>query len=199
MNKLIKTRRKELGITLEEIGNYVGVSKTTVMRWENGDISNMRSDKIKKLCEILQLVPENFLSMETCKENGFVDIPVLGHIVADVPITLQQDIVGYEKISAEMAENDVFFALKIKDNSMEPRIAEGDTVIVRQQNDVESGDVAVVLADGEVSCRKVIKHTDGIVLMANNPNYRPRSFTASEFDRKSFVIIGRIVELRVRF
>lgn len=199
MNKLIKTRRKELGITLEEIGNYVGVSKTTVMRWENGDISNMRSDKIKKLCEILQLVPENFLSMETCKENGFVDIPVLGHIVADVPITLQQDIVGYEKISAEMAENDVFFALKIKDNSMEPRIAEGDTVIVRQQNDVESGDVAVVLADGEVSCRKVIKHTDGIVLMANNPNYRPRIFTASEFDRKSFVIIGRIVELRVRF
>ncbi|MBQ7283462.1 MAG: helix-turn-helix transcriptional regulator, partial [Oscillospiraceae bacterium] len=48
MDELIKKRRKELGITLEEIGDYVGVSKTTVQRWENGNISNMRRDRIKK-------------------------------------------------------------------------------------------------------------------------------------------------------
>ncbi|MCD8381505.1 MAG: helix-turn-helix domain-containing protein [Clostridiales bacterium] len=53
----IKARRTELGLTLEQVGNYVGVSKSTVKKWESGYISNMRRDKIASLAQVLQISP----------------------------------------------------------------------------------------------------------------------------------------------
>lgn len=56
-NDRIRNRRLELGLTLEQVGDYVGVSKSTVRKWETGFISNMRRDKIAKLAHILKLSP----------------------------------------------------------------------------------------------------------------------------------------------
>lgn len=64
IGNLIYNRRKQLGLTLEEVGNAVGVSKSTVKKWENGYISNMRSDKIEKLARILQLSPIDLLDIQ---------------------------------------------------------------------------------------------------------------------------------------
>ena len=76
MDNLIRDRRKELNITLEEIGDYVGVSKATVQRWETGGIANMRRDRIKKLSEILQLDPDVFIGVEQTNQPAFVKVPV---------------------------------------------------------------------------------------------------------------------------
>ena len=57
MYQKIKNRRAELGLTLEEIGNYVGVGKSTVRKWESGQIANMKRDKIAKLAEVLEVTP----------------------------------------------------------------------------------------------------------------------------------------------
>lgn len=54
---ILKNRRSELGLTLDEIGHHVGVSGATVSRWENGEIENIRRDKIAKLAEILDVTP----------------------------------------------------------------------------------------------------------------------------------------------
>lgn len=199
MNELIKTRRRELNITLEEIGDYVGVSKTTVQRWETGNISNMRRDRIKKLSEILQLDAELLLGINSSSEGAFSKIPVLGSVAAGVPITAQEDILGYEEVPAEWTRNDVLFALKIKGDSMEPRIVQGDTVVVRQQNDVNSGETAVVLVGDEATCKKVIKHSDGIALVANNPKYEPMYFTLQDIEQKPVTVLGKVIELRAKF
>ncbi|MCC8075639.1 MAG: helix-turn-helix domain-containing protein [Clostridiales bacterium] len=61
----IKARRTELGLTLEQVGNYVGVSKSTVKKWETGYISNMRRDKIARLSEILQISPVELMGWDT--------------------------------------------------------------------------------------------------------------------------------------
>lgn len=53
----LKNRRLELNLTLEDVGNYVGVGKSTVRKWENGDITNMKRDKIVSLSKILKLDP----------------------------------------------------------------------------------------------------------------------------------------------
>jgi transcriptional regulator with XRE-family HTH domain len=53
----IKARRKELGLSQQEVGDYVGVSSTTVGRWENGQIKDMKRDSVKKLSEILNVSP----------------------------------------------------------------------------------------------------------------------------------------------
>ena len=199
MNELIKKRRKELNITLEEIGDYVGVSKATVQRWETGGISNMRQDRIKKLSEILKLDPTAFIDgkMETA---SFTKIPVLGRVAAGVPITAQEDIIGYEEVPSEWVKSATLFALKLKGDSMEPRMANGDVVIVKKQDNIESGEIAVVMVgEEEATCKKVVKHTDGIVLISNNPKYTPMFFTVEEIDRRSVKILGRVIELRARF
>lgn len=200
MNELIKKRRKELNITLEEIGDYVGVSKATVQRWETGGISNMRQDRIRKLSEILRLEPTAFIGGNSGETSAFVKIPVLGRVAAGVPITAQEDVIGYEKVPAEWVQNSTLFALKLKGDSMEPRMANGDVVIVRKQDNIESGEVAIVMVDNqEATCKKVVKHSDGLVLISNNPKYAPVFFTIDEIEHRPVKILGRVIELRARF
>ncbi|MBQ6895722.1 MAG: helix-turn-helix domain-containing protein [Oscillospiraceae bacterium] len=200
VNELIKKRRKELNITLEEIGDYVGVSKATVQRWETGGISNMRQDRIRKLSEILRLEPTAFIGGNSGETSAFVKIPVLGRVAAGVPITAQEDVIGYEKVPAEWVQNSTLFALKLKGDSMEPRMANGDVVIVRKQDNIESGEVAIVMVDNqEATCKKVVKHSDGLVLISNNPKYAPVFFTIDEIEHRPVKILGRVIELRARF
>lgn len=66
---IISNRRKELGLTLEEIGNYVGVGKSTVQKWESGYISNMKRDKIALLAKVLQINPAVLINDDTTMEN----------------------------------------------------------------------------------------------------------------------------------
>ena len=207
MDKLIKARRKELGITLEQVGDDVGVSKATVQRWETGGITNMRRDKIKKLGEILQLDPkcliesaeEQAIEEILGEKGGFVMVPVLGTVAAGVPITAQQDILGWEEVPAGWVKNDEIFGLKLKGDSMEPRMAEGDIVMVRRQRDVENGDIAIVLVDGEATCKKVVKHSGGLALISNNTRYAPMFFTIEDMQKKDIKILGRVIELRAKF
>lgn len=57
MGDKIRTLRLSLGLTLEDVGKAVGVGKSTVRKWESGDIKNMRRDKIASLAAILQTTP----------------------------------------------------------------------------------------------------------------------------------------------
>ncbi len=74
VNELIANRRKELGLTLEEVANKVGVSKSTVKKWESGFIKNMRRDKMGLLAEALQLSPMDLLE-DTPATDGYYDDP----------------------------------------------------------------------------------------------------------------------------
>lgn len=199
MKELIKTRRKELDITLEEIGDYVGVSKTTVQRWESGNISNMRRDRIKKLSEILKIDADELLGIDIQKDEHMTKIPVLGKVAAGVPVTAQEDIIGYEKVPEEWTENNSIFALEIKGDSMEPRIMEGDIVIVREQKTVENGEIAIVVIGDEAVCKKVVKHSDSIVLVSLNTKYEPVLFSLKDMEEKPVVIAGKVIELRAKF
>ena len=85
-------------------------------------------------------------------------------------------------------------------NSMEPRIYENDVVIVRQQNDAESGDVVIATINGdEATCKRLRKYRDGIELISNNPSYEPMFFSNEEILSKPVRIIGKVVELRGKF
>lgn len=65
MGLAIAKRREQIGLTQEELAHYVGVSKTSISRWESGDISNMRRDRIQKLAEALKVSPLSLLEDET--------------------------------------------------------------------------------------------------------------------------------------
>ncbi|MEG2082506.1 MAG: S24 family peptidase [Oscillospiraceae bacterium] len=201
MNKIIKARRKELRVTLEEIGDYVGVSKATVQRWETGGISSMRQDRIKRLSEILQIDPK--LLIDDGKDEPppkNVKVPVLGRVAAGIPISAIEDIIDYEEVPLEWTLAGDIFALQIKGDSMEPRILEGDVVIVRKQSDVNSGEIAILLVgENDATCKKVIKHNGEILLVSNNPKYSSAFFSKEDVLQKPLTIIGKVIELRAKF
>lgn len=136
-------------------------------------------------------------SIET---NKGVKIPVLGTVPAGIPIEAVEDIIDYEEITVEMAKEGEFFGLQIKGDSMEPRICEGDVVIVRKQDDAESGDLVVAMINGnEATCKRLMKYKDGIRLMPNNPAYEPLYYSNKEIEEKPVKIIGKVVENRQKY
>ena len=130
--------------------------------------------------------------------NKSVRIPVLGYVVAGVPISAVQDILGYEEISKDLSLTGEFFALRIKGSSMEPQFFEGDIVIVRQQSDVDDNDIAIVLVNGDEATVKQIKKSDaGITLIGFNVTvYPPRFYSNKDIEELPVSIIGKVVQVR---
>lgn len=133
------------------------------------------------------------------KKHGVI-INVLGRVAAGIPITAVEDIIDTEEITEELSRTGDFFGLKIKGDSMTPTICDGDIVIVRQQDDAETGDTIIATINGdEATCKRLRKYKDGIELISNNPGYKPFEFTNEEILEKPVKIIGKVVELRRKF
>ena len=129
-----------------------------------------------------------------------IKVPVLGTVRAGLPMEAVENILDYEEISEDMARQGDYFALQIKGDSMEPRIKEGDVVIVRKQPDVESGEVAIVLVNGdEATIKKVQKFNGGINLVPSNPAYEVKTYSNDDIESLPVSIIGKVVELRAKF
>ncbi|WP_298676450.1 XRE family transcriptional regulator [uncultured Megasphaera sp.] len=160
------------------------------------DLSNYID--IKKMESIIKEQSKIIDSLACDKKQQGVKIPVLGSIIAGIPVDAIQDIIDWEEIPREMATTGEFFGLKVKGHSMEPRILEGDVVIVKRQADVESGKVAVVLINGnEAMLKRVKKQENGITLIANNISvYAPHFYTNDEIEKLPVHILGEVVELR---
>lgn len=128
-----------------------------------------------------------------------IRIPVLGRVAAGIPIEAITDIDDYEEISPEMAKNGQYIALRIHGRSMEPRMCENDIIIVRLQNDVESGDIAVVFVNGgDATCKKIKKLQDGIMLISTNHEYDTMYYTNKQVKDLPIKILGKVVEIRVK-
>lgn len=192
--------RKQNNMTLEEVGNAVGVGKSTVRKWETGEIANMRRDKISKLAEALHTTPAYLMGWDESLSVAAVRIPVLGKVAAGIPITAVENIIDYEEIPSSMAETGEYVALQIKGSSMEPRMFEGDIVIVKVQPTVDSGEVAVVIINGnEATVKKVQLRPDGIVLQPFNSAYDPMFYTNEDIESIPVRIFGKVVECRQKY
>ena len=129
-----------------------------------------------------------------------VTINVLGRVAAGIPIEAIEEIIDTEEITEELARTGDFFGLQIHGDSMIPNICDGDVVIVRQQEDAETGDIVIATVNGtDATCKRLRKYRDGIELIANNPTYDPMDFSNQEIIEKPVRIIGKVVELRRKF
>lgn len=199
---VIKRRRAEKGLTLAEIAIRMDVTEATVQRWESGNIKNIKYERLVRLAEILGIDPSELMGWVQDKKTPSkgVKIPVLGVVRAGIPIEAEENIIDYEEISQAMAANGVHFALKIKGDSMEPKISEGDVVIVRKQSSVDNGEIAVVLINGdEATIKKFYKTENGIKLISTNAKYDPFYYTPAEVNSLPVSVIGKVVELRAKF
>ena len=198
----IKNARKNAGLTQLELAEKTKLSRSYI-----GDIEKDRYNPSVSTLELIATatgVPASKLlssSVQTTTPSTGVRIPVLGRVVAGIPLEAITDIIDYEEIPAQMAKSGTYFALQVKGQSMEPTLHEGDVVIVRQQPEVENGEIAIVLVNGDEATVKEVKEgPDGLTLIGHNVGvYSPHFYTREQIQNLPVRIIGKVVELRRKF
>lgn len=197
----IRLLRKEANMTQQELASKLFVSQQAVGKWERGE-ATPNPETIVAMSKIFGVSADTLLGESAPPlSTGGTWVPVLGDVAAGIPIEAVENIVDYEEIDTAMAANGKYYGLRIKGSSMEPRIREGDVVIVRQQEDADTGDTAVVLVNGEsATVKRIKKEPDGgLWLLPNNPAYDPQHYSPAEVAEKPVRIIGKVVELRGKF
>lgn len=189
----IKQRREELNMTQEELAKKLGYkSKSTINKIEAG-INDIVQSKVFAFAEALETTPAHLMGWDeepaSTKESleGIENIiplpatkkvPLLGKIACGDPITAVENIDDYVEVP-EFTHAD--FALTCQGDSMiNARIMDGDIVYIRQQPEVENGEIAAVLIDGEATLKRVYYGKGTIMLHAENPTYQPMVFSGEE-------------------
>lgn len=127
-------------------------------------------------------------------------IPILGEVRAGMPeLIFEENIIDYVKVDEKTYNSGELFGLKIKGDSMLPRFHEGDVVIIRKQNNANSGDIVVVLVNGEeATIKKLRKTKEGIDLIPLNSRYDIISYSNNAIIKKPVKILGKVIELRAK-
>ncbi len=191
LQELIGIFRDKHKLSLSEIADYVGVNTSTVSRWENGLVKNISPSKQEALSELFGIDVPDYLAHHFFK-------PVVGIVKAGYDYFANQDIESYEPVSKVDYDRGDYF-LRIKGDSMiGSRIYENDLILVQKTNDVDSGELAVVIINGdEATVKRVIKKENMLILEASNPNYETRYFTPEEVESLPVQIIGKVLNVRM--
>lgn len=207
MGAYIKQLRKEHGLTQEELGQKMNppLQRAAIAKWETGRTQNIKRSQIEQLSQLFGIKPSELMCIrkedvneyyQDMEETSGFKIPVLGKVAAGIPIEMIEDIVDYEEIPMSMAKTGDYFAVQVKGDSMQPRIYEGDILIVRKQEDAESGDIVIATVDGQdATCKRLMKYAEGVSLMSLNQNYDPMFFSSED----DVQILGKVVENRQKF
>lgn len=199
MGERIKYLRNLKGWTQEELGTKVGMQKSAIAKYEKGNVENMKRSVIKKMSELFEVSPSYLMALDDLDKYGnikyveeMVDIPVIGTIACGEPITAEQNVSYYKPYNKSSLPSGEVYLLEAKGDSMEPNIPNGSLVLCRVQNDVENGEIAAVLLNGDTEgTLKRIRKIDGVVLLeAINPNYPPILVNKDNPAR----IIGKAIE-----
>lgn len=204
MGQKIHKLRTEKGMTLEELGNIVGVGKSTVRKWENGMIANMRRDKILKVSEALGVSPAYLMGWEEQTDENIISLnnvfpielkrfPMLGEIACGVPKYTNEDRESYVMAGTNIKAD---FCLTARGDSMVgARILDGDIVFVRKQDMVDNGEIAAVVVnnDSEATLKRLYYYKDKglLILKAENPAYEDFIYQGEELNQVH--ILGKAV------
>lgn len=182
ISKRIKTRRQELGISVEELADRINKNKATIYRYEKGDIGKVPYDILEPLSEALDVSIGYLLGSEDTIENRPLPenlkpitkvnrVPVVGSIAAGKPILATENIESYLLLGQEYRAD---FALKIMGDSMiDVGINDGDLALIIKDKPIINGEIYAVLVDGEATLKKVYRNDDYLTLQPCNSKYEP--------------------------
>lgn len=203
----LKKLRKERNLSQKQFAEIFHSSQNTVSQWENGT----REPSIKTIQDISNFfgvttdyllgnddtkLPEGAIPVDV---STFIKIPVYGEVSAGTGCFAENHIIGYEYISPDsISQYEEYFFLKVKGDSMEPQICNGDYALIQKQTSVDSGSIAVVIIDNEDGVIKKVNYdSDWIELVSFNPYYPPRRFEGADVQRIS--VVGLVKEIKRKF
>lgn len=187
----IKSRRENLGMSQDEVARKMGYkSRSSINKIEVGS-HNLTQKKIKAIADALKTTPGYIMGWNEERETTTaLRVPVFGAVAAGEPIEAIENIRDYVDIPTDWVGE--YRGFVVHGDSMSPRIQDGDILIVKKQNDAESGDVVVAITDGCATVKKLIKYKDSVTLQPFNPNYEPMMFS------EGLEIWGKVVEFRAK-
>ena len=204
VGKRIKQRREELGLTQEAVAKKVGVAIQTIYKYENEIVTNIPLDKLEKIAEALNIRPDYLMGWSAARNNSETvslsafdnimpiktyKLPLIGTIACGTPILAEQNIEEYIETDSTVKAD---FCLRCKGDSMiNVRIFDGDIVYIRQQPDVENGEIAAVCIDDEATLKRVYKYPNRLELRPENPMFPVLNYEGSELE--NIRIIGKAV------
>jgi len=172
----LKTAREKRSMTLAELGEKINKTEATVQRYESGNIKNLKNDTIEAIAKALRVNPAYLMGWSDVVENFKTrKIPVLGIITCGDPILAEENIEEFrESIDDDLPSGNLFY-LKTRGNSMTPTIPENSYVLIAQQSDVDDGDIAAVLVNGntEATLKRIKRQGNIVMLMPDNSDYSP--------------------------
>ena len=172
--EMIKYYRKKLGLTQEELGNYVGVQKSAIAKYENGRIENLKRSTIEKLSELFGILPSELLGISATSNVMTNTTNVIGVVPAGVPIEAIEDIIGEIEYPSRFEDKEVF-ALQIKGDSMNKVLPDGSIGLFEKTDVLENGQIGAILVNGyDATVKKFYRLTDSYVLepLSFNPDYQ---------------------------
>ena len=126
---------------------------------------------------------------------GRYRIPIVAVVAAGVPIYSEDNIVGY--VDYDRDPHGEVFALRVKGDSMVPKIENGDLVIVDKSVSWEDNDIVIVRVNGhEGTCKRVKRYAEGISLISINPAYEPMYYSREQVEQLPVEVVGRVMEVR---
>jgi len=181
-----------------DLANFLHVTQSAVSMWE-AESREPSLEIIKKIALLYNVSVDYLLGKNN--ENLNIKksrIPVLGTIPAGIPVEMVEDLGEYEDIDPNLLIGDQeYFALKIKGDSMSPKFMNEDILIVRKQDDCESGSECIVTVNGfDATFKKIIKKETGIILQPLNSAYEPQIFSYKECEELPVKILGEVIEIR---
>lgn len=195
--KNIKSRRQSLGLTQADLASLTGYAdKSMIAKIEKG-LVDLPQSKIQTFADALHttasalmgtevMLPSNIIPMPTMRR-----IPLLGSIACGEPILAQENLEGDVDLPDHVHAD---FALRCRGDSMiNARIFDGDIVYIRRQDEVDDGQIAVVLIGDEATLKRVRLYPDHLSLEPENPLYRPIVLWGEEMS------CARILGLAVAF
>lgn len=174
VGKRIKKYRDLKGLTLEDIGNKVGVGKSTVRKYQEGTIK-MDHNRMNDVADVLGVDVSLLYSDEIQLE--LINVPLYGEISCGNGAIIYEDPEDYIKTPKTWINNDIHFYLTAKGDSMTgANISEGDLLLIRLQPSVENGEIAAVVIEDEIVLKRVYRENGTFTLISENNKYPPRSF-----------------------
>lgn len=203
---VLKGLRDKKGVYQKDVARYLGVDRTTYVKYETG-ASEPGNDMLVKLSEYFDVPVGYLLGAEgidkntapfSYGENAVLRIPVYGSIPAGLPMEAIEDVLDYEEAPASWSlGGKEFFALKIKGDSMSPDYLCGDIVVFERAETCDTGDDCAVMVNGDdATFKRVERKETGVVLKPLNPEYETLFFSNDEIETKPVRILGIARELR---
>lgn len=203
----LKQRREELGLSQEDIAQKVNVTRGTVSKWEKGDISNMKRDKIASYSKILRINPLELIGIDPIKSDvgsnsyNYFDAGLSAGALMDVDPFTDQDVETItlsDVIMGKYAGDKDIFISYINGESMNRIIPDGSLIAIKKYDDVSelcNGDIVVFQDQGEMAVKRFYNdRRNGIITF--NPDSTDDKFTPINYlyaNLDNVKIIGKVV------